>query len=282
MSLIKTGPDVDPNLFLRVDIEAYSDAWQEITAAHEPQCRSWAFNATFDVLHHPALVDDHVEISEDYVQGTLNHQTVVKRLELFSFAMPQNRSSMSNHCAVPVTGVLRSKTPLRLRTVRTIFQKIPGHNTRHIPGLTVDPKSGNFVCISCLVQGFMQFLDRSTKDRSARRIRIYCFVLMSDNAVTRPNQRRKARKDPESRRSHFTAAWRLPRRWQRLGPQLRRSLRLARRRRRLARRRRRLARRQRLPRRWRRLARRRRRLPGWPAAGACRGAGDAWPAYPPY
>ena len=71
--------DVDPNLFLPAQaIEAYSDAWQETTAVHEPQCRSWAFNATFDVLHHPALVDNHAEISEDYVQGILN-QTIVER-----------------------------------------------------------------------------------------------------------------------------------------------------------------------------------------------------------
>ena len=157
--------DVDPNLFLPAQaIEAYSDAWQETTAVHEPQCRAWAFNATFDVLHHPALVDNHAEISEDYVQGILN-QTIVERLELFSFAMQQNRSSMSNHCAVPVspvTGVLRSNKPLRLRTVRTIFQKFPGH----IPGLTVvwapmRSGSGNSFTSHAL---FKQFLDKSSID----------------------------------------------------------------------------------------------------------------------
>ncbi len=160
--------DVDPNSFLpALNIEAYSDAWQETTAVHEPQCRAWAFNATFDVLHHPALVDNHAEISEDYVQGILN-QTIVERLELFSFAMQQNRSSMSNHCAVPVspvTGVLHSKKQLRLRTVQTIFQKLPGH----IPGLTVvwapmRSGSGNSFTSHAL---FKQFLDKSTNDRSA-------------------------------------------------------------------------------------------------------------------
>ena len=164
MSSTETGPDVDPNLFLRVDIEAYSDAWQETIAAHEPQCRSWAFNATFDVLHHPALVDDHPEISEIYVQGTLN-QTVLKRLELFSFAMPQNRSSISNYCAVPVTGVLHSEKQLKLRTVRTIFQNFPGHN----PGLTVvwmPMRSGSRNSFTSHAL-FKQFLGKSTKDKLA-------------------------------------------------------------------------------------------------------------------
>ena len=57
MSSEHSGPYVDPELLVQVDIEAYSDAWQATIAANEPQCRSWAFNAAFDVLHHPVLME---------------------------------------------------------------------------------------------------------------------------------------------------------------------------------------------------------------------------------
>ncbi len=75
----------------------------------------------------PALVNDRAEVSENHIRGTLN-QSVVNGLELFSFAMPHNRSSLSDHCAVPVTGVLNCKKPLRLPTVQSVFHYLPGRN----------------------------------------------------------------------------------------------------------------------------------------------------------
>ena len=155
-----TGPDVDPNLFLRVDIAGNSDAQQATIADHEPRSRSWTFTATFDPLQHPDLVVDCAEVSENHVRGTLD-QTVVDGLELFSFAMPQNRSSLRTHPAVHVTGVLNNKVPLRLRTVQSIF--------RDQPGLTViwTPIHSGPGISSTSHDSFKQFLDKSTKDRSA-------------------------------------------------------------------------------------------------------------------
>ena len=155
-----TGPHVDPNLFLRVDIKGNSDAQQATIAAHEPQCRTWTFTTMFDPLHHPDLVDDCAEVSGNHVRGTLN-RTLVNSVEIFSFAMPQNRSSLSTHPAVPVIGVLNNKVPLRLRTVQSIF--------RDQPGLTViwTPIHSGPGISSTSHDSFKQFLDKSTKDRSA-------------------------------------------------------------------------------------------------------------------
>ena len=154
-----TGPDVDPNLFLRVDIAGNSDAQQPSIAAHEPRSRSWTFTAMFDPLHHPDLVHDCAEVSENHVRGTLNH-TDVNGVEIFSFAMPQNRSSLSTHPAVPVTGVLNDQVPRRLRTVQSVFRNHPGLTviwTPIYPGSGI-PFTGH--------ASFREFLDKSTKDLS--------------------------------------------------------------------------------------------------------------------
>ena len=50
MSSKDTGPHVDPNLFLRVDIEGDSNVHQATMASQEPQCRSWTIDASFDIF----------------------------------------------------------------------------------------------------------------------------------------------------------------------------------------------------------------------------------------
>ena len=127
MSSKDTGPNVDPNLFLRVDIEGDSDNHQATIASHESQCRSWTFNASFDLFLNPDLVDSSAEVAENIVRAALDqsyYQTVEKRVELFSFAMPKNRSSFINPPGMTVTGVLHCKGPFRyfrMQAVRSIF-----------------------------------------------------------------------------------------------------------------------------------------------------------------
>ncbi len=84
MSSKDTGPDVDPNLFLRVDIEGDSDAHQATITSKEPQSRSWTFTTSFDPFLNPALVDSSAEFAENVVRATLNqshYQTVAKKVE---------------------------------------------------------------------------------------------------------------------------------------------------------------------------------------------------------
>ena len=115
-----TGPAVNPNLYVSVDILGNSDARQATIAADETKCRSWAFDALLDPSIHPAIVSDSHEVAADYIKKRLN-MDVVNGLVFFSFAMAQDRSSTSDHRAVPVTGVLNSKEVVRLRTVSSIF-----------------------------------------------------------------------------------------------------------------------------------------------------------------
>jgi hypothetical protein len=48
----------------------------------------------------------------------------VKDVDFFSFAVPQILSSFFDTQAMPVTGVLNSKKPIRLLTVQSIFQSL--------------------------------------------------------------------------------------------------------------------------------------------------------------
>jgi hypothetical protein len=118
-----TGPTVDPNLYIRVDLLGDSETQQATIAAHEPQSRSWTFDATFAPSIHTALVTDCDKVAADYIQEMLNMH-VVNGLCFFSFAMPSKRSDLGSHGAVSVTGVLNGQFMLRLRTVRSIFPAI--------------------------------------------------------------------------------------------------------------------------------------------------------------
>jgi hypothetical protein len=90
LSSKNTGPDVDASLFLRVDIEGNSDAKQETIAMHEEKYTAWKFTAIFYSSLHPELVqivNDHLEVSDDYIRGLLN-PTIVPGLAFFSLAVP--------------------------------------------------------------------------------------------------------------------------------------------------------------------------------------------------
>ncbi len=103
------------------------------------------------ILCNYPLVNDR----RNHVCSTLN-QPVVKRLDIFSFAMPHNRSTLSDHRpAVPVTGVLNCKKPLRLRTVQSVFHYLPGLNVIWTPihsGSDLDANKFG-ICFCLLSQG---------------------------------------------------------------------------------------------------------------------------------
>ena len=123
MSSKHTGPAVEPNSYIRVDVVGDSDAQQATIAAHELISRSWAFNAAFAPSLHPVLVTDDTncdKVSADYIRDMLNLD-VVNGLLFFSFAMPSKRSELGSHGAVFVMGLLNGTRTLRMRTVRSIF-----------------------------------------------------------------------------------------------------------------------------------------------------------------
>ncbi len=107
---------MDASLFLRVDIEGNSDAKQETISKREEKYPAWKFTAIFDhdSSLHPELVqivNDHLEVSDDYIRGLLN-PTIVPGLAFFSFAVPLNLSNLRYPPSVEsvhVTGMLRCK-----------------------------------------------------------------------------------------------------------------------------------------------------------------------------
>jgi hypothetical protein len=159
-----SGSNVDSASFLRVDIEGDSDAQLAPIASNEPQSRTWIFNVTFDYFAHPALVYARPEDAASYVRATLN-QTFVKDVDLFSFAVPQILSSFFDTQAMPVTGVLYSKKPIRLRTVRSIFQSLHplDLSVRWVP-IRLPVGHGNSFTSH---DSFQQFLRKSTKEITA-------------------------------------------------------------------------------------------------------------------
>ena len=96
MSSKHTGPAVEPNLYIRVDVLGDSDAQQATIAAQEQMFRSWAFNAVFAPSFHPVLMTDCNKVAADYIRDMLN-MNVVNGLLLFSFAMPSKRSELGSH-----------------------------------------------------------------------------------------------------------------------------------------------------------------------------------------
>ena len=106
--------------YIRVDIMGDSESTQEIFAAKETRCRSWAFEATFACSLHPALVTDCNADATAHIR-TMFRMVVVNGMNFFSFAMPANRSNLGSQGAVHVTGVLSGRSATRLRTVRSIF-----------------------------------------------------------------------------------------------------------------------------------------------------------------
>jgi hypothetical protein len=72
MSSKGTTPDVDPDFFLRVDIEGDSDAHQATIASNETQCQSRTFNASFDLFLNPDLVDSSADVAGKTVRATLD------------------------------------------------------------------------------------------------------------------------------------------------------------------------------------------------------------------
>jgi hypothetical protein len=59
-----TGPAVEPNLYIRVDVVGDSDAQQATITAQEKRFRSWAFNAAFAPAFLPVLMTDCDKVTE--------------------------------------------------------------------------------------------------------------------------------------------------------------------------------------------------------------------------
>ena len=167
LSSKNTGPDVDASLFLRVDIEGNSDTKQETIATHEEKYPAWKFTAIFDSSLHPELVqivNDRLEVSDDYICGLLN-PTIVSGLAFFSFAVPLNLSNLRHPPsveAVHVTGMLRCNATrqIRRRTVEAIFPECDGLTSHFTPIQMGRGKSFT------LHQEFAEYLNKSTKDRA--------------------------------------------------------------------------------------------------------------------
>ena len=167
LSSKNTGPDVDASLFLRVDIEGNSDAKQETISKHEEKYPAWKFTAIFDSSLHPELVqivNDRLEVSDDYIRGLLN-PTIVPGLAFFSFAVPLNLSNLRHPPSVEsvhVTGMLRCKATrqIRRRTVEAIFPELDGLTSHFMP---IQMGRGNSFTLH---QEFEEYLKKSTKDRA--------------------------------------------------------------------------------------------------------------------
>ena len=154
------GPAVNPNLYVRVDIMGNSDARQATIAADETRCRSWAFDALLEPSIHPALFSARNEDAAEYIKKRIN-MDVVNGLAFFSFAIPQDRSSTSEHravTAVPVTGVLNSTQVVRLRTVSSIFPA-------DIPVIWKPIQSGRGISFTT-TRVYTEYLAKCTKERT--------------------------------------------------------------------------------------------------------------------
>ncbi len=154
MSSKDTSPHVDSNLLLRVDIEGDSDVPQACIASEESLCQSWTFNTSFDYFLYHDLVESSPEVEESIVRSTINqshYQTVEKKVELFSFAMPQKRSSFPRFAR-------HDWRPALQGTVQNANGSIDfsGAGRSHcvLDVNTVTFGLWNFGCFSFFVQGF--------------------------------------------------------------------------------------------------------------------------------
>ncbi len=137
---------------------------QETIATHEEKYLAWIFTATFDPSLHSDLLQDVnflSEVSEDYICCLLD-QPFVKSLALFSFSVPLNISTLSNHTAVHVTGLLGSRTAqLRRRTVQAMFPNDPAGLTLHFMPI----RTGRGVVVTSHPAS-AEYFETSTTDRA--------------------------------------------------------------------------------------------------------------------
>ena len=118
MSSKDTGPDVDPICFLRVDVEGDSDAHQATVASNEHRCRSWTFNASFDLFLNPDLVDSSAEVAENIVHATLDqsyYQTVGRKADSAEAGEAPRRRRRRRRAPLAWRRRRRRRRPRRLR-----------------------------------------------------------------------------------------------------------------------------------------------------------------------
>jgi hypothetical protein len=105
------------------------------------RARAWILDAVFDVHSHPHLVsanDDETAISQAYVTSIFDSRAsyigrTMKGLDLFSFSLPANRSSLANKNAVPVVAILHGTHEISLQTVQALFGRMEGLWTSWTP-----------------------------------------------------------------------------------------------------------------------------------------------------
>jgi hypothetical protein len=84
---------------------------------------SWEFTATFDPLLQTELVrivNEHREVSIDYIDGLLN-RNIIQSSKRLTFAVPLDIPSLISTPAVHVAGVLKHRSQIRRRTDQEVL-----------------------------------------------------------------------------------------------------------------------------------------------------------------
>ena len=105
------------------------------------QARAWILDAIIDITLHPLLVNknsDKTEISQEYIRKFFEScnswiAKTMKGLNLLSFSMPKDRSSLRCMNEVPVVGILHGSHAVSLQTVQAMFGRINGFATAWTP-----------------------------------------------------------------------------------------------------------------------------------------------------
>ena len=105
------------------------------------QARAWILDAIIDINLHPLLVNknsDKTEISQEYIRKFFEScnswiAKTMKGLNLLSFSMPKDRSSLRCMNEVPVVGILHGSHAVSLQTVQAMFGRINGFATAWTP-----------------------------------------------------------------------------------------------------------------------------------------------------
>ena len=102
------------------------------------RARAWILDAVIDINSHPRLVNDSgsdtSKLSHEYVHSIFDRSysfmtdtlKTMRGLDVISFSMPKDRSSLCYKDAVPVTGIMHGTHEISLDTVKAMFGRIDG------------------------------------------------------------------------------------------------------------------------------------------------------------
>ena len=98
------------------------------------RARAWVLDAVFDVHSHPHLVstnNNETAISPAYVTKIFEGcekfiASNMRGVDLISFSLPTDRSSLANKNAVPVVAIVHGTHEISLPTVQAMFGRSEG------------------------------------------------------------------------------------------------------------------------------------------------------------